>query len=126
MKFENLFFAHRGVHDNIKIPENSILAFKEALNNNLNIELDVQLTKDNILIVFHDSNLKRMTGIDKNIHELTYNELVNLKLLNTNERIPTLKDVLELIKGQIILDIEIKDTKKINIICNKLVEELDV
>jgi hypothetical protein len=96
MKFENLFFAHRGVHDNIRIPENSIIAFKEALNNKLNIELDVQLTKDNILIVFHDNNLKRMTGIDKNINELTYNELRNLKLLNTNEHIPTFKDVLEL------------------------------
>ena len=63
MEFQNLIFAHRGVHNNIDIPENSLLSFKKALKNNLNIEIDVQLTKDNVLIVFHDNNFKRMTGI---------------------------------------------------------------
>jgi len=58
MKLDNLLFAHRGVHNNVDIPENSIKAFKYAIENNLNIELDVQLTKDNTLVVFHDENLK--------------------------------------------------------------------
>lgn len=124
MKFDNLLFAHRGVHNNIDIPENSIKAFKQALKNNLNIELDIQLTKDNVLVVFHDSNLKRMTNIDKDLNELTYNKIKKLKLLNTNQTIPTLKEVLNIINGKVILDIEIKDTKKIDIVCKKLVDEL--
>ena len=126
MKFETLLFARRGVHNNIDIPENSIKAFKQALKNNLNIELDIQLTKDNVLVVFHDSNLKRMTNIDKNLNELTYSELKNLKLLNTNATIPTLKEVLNTVNGKVTLDIEIKDNNKINLTCKKLVEELEI
>ena len=67
MKFENLLIAHRGIHDNIDIPENTLQAFKKAVKNNISIELDVQLTKDNVLVIFHDDNLKRMTGINKTI-----------------------------------------------------------
>ena len=63
--------AHRGMFDNKKIPENSIKAFKKALKYNYSIELDVQLTKDNILVVFHDENLKRMTNIDKLLKDTT-------------------------------------------------------
>ena len=124
MNFDNLIFAHRGVHNNIDIPENSIKAFKEALKNNLNIELDIQLTKDNKLVVFHDENLKRMSNVNKTLNELTYFEIKKLKLLETNETIPTFKEVLNIINKEIILDIEIKDTKKMDIICNKLVNEL--
>ena len=64
MKIPNNKIAHRGMFDNIKIPENSLSSFKKALKYNYSIELDIQLTKDNILVVFHDSNLKRMTGIN--------------------------------------------------------------
>ena len=124
MKFDNLLFAHRGVHNNIDIPENSIKSIKQALKNNYNIELDIQLTKDNILVVFHDENLKRMTNIDKNLNELTYSEIKKIRLLKTNETIPTLKEVLNIVNGKVILDIEIKDTKKIDIVCKKLVDEL--
>ena len=125
MKLDNLLFAHRGSHNNIDNPENSIKAFKLALKNNLNIELDLQLTKDNILVVFHDKNLKRMTGIDKNLNELNYNELKTLKLNNTNETIPTFTEILKLVNGKVILDIEVKNTKKINLICKEIAKELD-
>ena len=124
MKFDNLSFAHRGVHNNIDIPENSLKAFKLALINKLNIELDIQLTKDNILVVFHDKNLKRMASINKNLNELTYKEIKKIKLLKTNQYIPTLKEVLDIVNGKVILDIEIKDTNKINLLCEKLVSEL--
>ena len=124
MNFDNLLFAHRGVHNNIDIPENSIKAFKLALKNNLNIELDIQLTKDNVLVVFHDENLKRITDINKKLNELTYKEIKKIKLLKTNQYIPTLKEVLDIINGKVILDIEIKDTNKINLLCEKLVSEL--
>lgn len=125
MEFNNLIFAHRGVHNNIDIPENSIKAFKLAIKNNLNIELDLQLTKDNTLVVFHDANLKRMTNINKNLNNLNYEEIKNIKLLSTNETIPTFKDVLNIVNGKVILDIEIKDTKKIDLTCKKIAEELD-
>lgn len=124
MKIPNNKIAHRGMFDNIKIPENSIAAFKKALKYNYSIELDVQLTKDNILVVFHDDNLKRMTGLDKLIQETNYNELKELKLLDTKEYIPTLKEVLNLINNKVLLDIEVKATKKIKEISTILNNEL--
>lgn len=124
MKLENLIIAHRGVHNNVDIPENSIKAFEYAIKNNLNIELDVQLTKDNVLVVFHDNNLKRMTSNNINLNNLTYSELKHLKLLETNQTIPTLKQVLDIINGTVILDIEIKPCKNFNKTCKKLIEEL--
>lgn len=124
MKIPNNKIAHRGMFDNIKTPENSIASFKKALKYNYSIELDVQLTKDNILVVFHDFNLKRMTGIDKLIADTNYEELKKLKLLNTNEHIPTLDEVLKLINNKVLLDIEIKDTKNIKELTNILKAKL--
>ena len=121
---KNILIAHRGIYNNTDIPENSISAFKKAIKYNYPIELDVQLTKDNILVVFHDKNLKRMTNSDKTVNELTYTQLKNLKLLNTNQTIPTLEQVLNLVNGKIDIYIEIKATKRINKICNVLNEQL--
>ena len=124
MKIPNNKIAHRGMLDNIKTPENSIASFKRALKYNYSIELDIQLTKDNILVVFHDSNLKRMTGIDKLIEDTNYEEIKTLKLLNTNEYIPTLDEVLNLIDNKVLLDIEVKKTKRIKEITNILKDKL--
>ena len=124
MKIPNNKIAHRGMFDNTKTPENSIAAFKKALKYNYSIELDVQLTKDNILVVFHDDNLKRMTGKDLLIEETNYKELKELKLLNTNEHIPTLDEVLNLVNNQVLLDIEVKNTKRIKEITNILKDKL--
>ena len=124
MKIPNNKIAHRGMFDNIKIPENSIASFKKALKYKYSIELDIQLTKDNIPIVFHDSNLKRMTGVDKLIKDTNYEEIKKLKLLNTNEHIPTLDEVLNLVNNKVLLDIEIKSTKRIKEITNILKDKL--
>ena len=124
MKIPNNKIAHRGMFDNIKIPENSLSSFKKALKYNYSIELDVQLTKDNILIVFHDTNLKRMTGVDKLVKDSNYEEIKELKLLNTKEYIPTLDEVLNLINNKVLLDIEVKDTKKIKEITSILKDKL--
>lgn len=121
----NLKIAHRGIHNNKDIPENSTLAFKKAIKQDLPIEFDIRITKDNKLVVFHDDNLKRMTKIDKNIVDLTFDEVRKLYLLNTKEKIPTLKEVLNLVKGKVLLDIEIKDTKKKDIVIELLLEQLD-
>lgn len=75
MKINQNIIAHRGIHNNKDIPENSLLAFKTAVENNYAIELDVQLTKDNVLVVFHDYDLKRMTNKNGLIQDLTYKEL---------------------------------------------------
>ena len=102
-------YAHRGVFDNKKIVENTISAFKKALLDNFNIELDIRVTKDNKIIVFHDENIKRLTNIDRLVRNMTYDELKNIKLLNTNDRIPLLEEVLTLVKDNVTLLIEIKD-----------------
>ena len=99
--------AHRGIH-NEAIPENSMKAFSLALKKNIPIEFDVHILKDKNIVVFHDDNLKRMTNKDKFIKECTYEEIKDLKLKNTNEKIPLLKDVLKLVDCKVLLDIELK------------------
>lgn len=105
---DELFIAHRGFF-NEEAPENSIAAFKLAIERGYAIEFDVQLLKDDTLIVFHDKNLKRTTGLDKDITEVNYTDIMNLKLLNSNEKIPTLQEVLDLVNGQVPLMIEFKN-----------------
>ena len=72
---KNKIIAHRGIFNNIDIPENSMKAFEKALKLDYPIELDVQLTKDNVLVVLHDLSLKRMTGNSLILQELTYDEI---------------------------------------------------
>lgn len=91
------------------IPENSMQAFKRAVDGGFGIELDVQLTKDRRLVVFHDKTLKRMCGADRKIHECTYEELQSYGLAGTQERIPLFKDVLKMVGGRVPLIVEIKE-----------------
>ena len=106
--------AHRGYHNIEKgIPENSLKAFEEAIKKNYIIELDVHILKDGEIIVFHDDNLKRMTGTDRKIKDLCYNEIKKSTLLNTNQKIPLLKEVLELVNGKVPIIIEIKNEAKV-------------
>lgn len=106
--FKGKLIAHRGVYNNIDIIENSIPAFIKAIENNYAIETDLQLTKDNKVVVFHDDKLTRICGIDKYVDELTLDEIKKLSLLNTNETIPTLKEFLSLVDGKVPLCLEIK------------------
>jgi len=106
---KGLYLVHRGLHSMEKgVPENSMLSFKQAIIHYRDIEIDIQLLKDGEVVVFHDSNLKRMTGVDKYLYDCTYEEIKNLKLLGTEETIPLLKDVLDLVRGRVLLDIEFK------------------
>ena len=107
--FSNHLFAHRGLYDNAcLVPENSLLAFQRAINNGYGIELDVQLTKDNVPVVAHDYSLQRLTGDNVLISSLTYEELITYRLFDTNEHIPTLHEALKLINGQVPVMIELK------------------
>ena len=121
---KGIMIAHRGIFDNKKIPENSMKAFSYALELGYAIELDVHILKDNNIIVFHDDNLKRMTGIDKDLKNCTYDEIKHFTLLNSKERIPLLCDVLKQIDGKVLLDIELKFDTKIGRLEKKLMEML--
>lgn len=118
---KNNLIAHRGLHNKI-IPENSIPAFKEAIKKKYIIEFDVHILKDNNVVVFHDDNLKRLTGIDKKIKDTTYNEIKNLKLNNTENYIPLLEDVLKLVNGRVPLLIELKFDNKVGLLEDKLID----
>ncbi len=114
--FEQKLFAHRGLHNNESdAPENSMKAFAKAVAAGYGIELDVQLTKDDIPVVFHDYTLKRICDEEGKICDYTFEELQNFHLKDTEERIPLLADVLKLVNGKVPLIVEIKieytDTK---------------
>lgn len=117
--------AHRGLH-NEKYTENGMLAFKNAIDNNVSFELDVHLTKDNDLIVCHDSELKRTTGKEGIIEDLTVEEIKkNYKLLDGSE-IPTLKEVMELNNEQVPMVIELKVYRKnYKPLSKRLIKELE-
>ena len=124
MKLDGLMIAHRGIFDNKQIPENSLLSFSKAIQLNYPIELDVQLTKDKQLVVFHDLSLERMCGTKKFISDLTLQELRNYSLLSTDEKIPSLQEVLDLVCGRVLLDIEVKHSSSIDVIASILLEVL--
>ena len=103
------FIAHRGFHNKKEgIPENSLLSFEKAIEKNLPIEIDIHLTRDGKVVVFHDDNTKRMCGIDRKVEEYTLEEIKKLKLLSTDQKIPTLEECLELVDGKVFLLIEFK------------------
>ena len=122
--FKNKFIAHRGLHSS-SIPENSLLSFQKALVNNYAMEFDLTITKDEKVVVFHDDNLLRLCNVDKDIEDVTYSYLQELSLHNSNEKIPLLKEVLDLVNGKIALIIEIKKHKSIGVLENNIVKLLN-
>lgn len=100
-------YAHRGLHDQ-QLPENSMAAFRAALDAGYGIELDIHLMKDGNLAVIHDASLKRTAGADVKIEDLTVEELVNYRLGGTEEYIPLFQEVLDLFAGKAPLIVELK------------------
>lgn len=104
--------AHRGLHDReLGIPENSLPAFARAVEHGKAIELDLHATADNRLVVLHDFQLKRMTGVPGIVEEWTLEDLRKLRLQGTDAQIPTLDEVLELVNGKVPLLLEIKSER---------------
>ena len=109
-------FAHRGYHSRCligskkSIPENSLGAFKLAIENNLSIEMDIHLTKDLEIIVFHDFFLGRLTTKTGFVSSKNSNYIKQAKLSN-NESVPTIEDALNLIDGRVPILLEIKFSK---------------
>lgn len=107
--FLGVCFAHRGLYDpEAGIPENSLPAFRRAAEAGYGIELDVRLSGDGVPIVFHDANLSRMCAIDQRAGALSWQKLREYPLAGTQERIPTLAEVLQLVDGRVPLLVEIK------------------
>jgi len=118
--------AHRGLHTkDQRIPENSLLAFKRALEKGYAIELDVNLTKDSVVVAFHDYSLKRICGDDRNIDEITYHELKDLTLFHTKETVSTLKEVIECVHGKVPLLIELKPHGHVKNLCRETMNILN-
>lgn len=117
--------AHRGYHNNKKgILENSVLAFKKAIDNKYLIELDVRLTKDQKLVVFHDDNLKRVCGVNKRVKDLTYRELLKYNLFDTTLKVPLFSDVIKLVNGRVPILIETKYHNRYGVLEKILINEL--
>ena len=110
--YHEVYICHRGLYNNKDVPENSLMAFRKSVENGYGIELDVQITTDDQLVVFHDDSLFRMTGIDKNLNDCSYEELQQYPLLDTKETIPLFSDVLKLLKPETPLVIEIKEERR--------------
>ena len=102
-------FAHRALHGAGR-PENSLSAIRAAVDAGFGIEVDVQLTADHAAMVFHDYEMARLTGTPGPIQAREAASLASTFLLGgTNEKIPRLEEILEIIAGRVPLTIEIKD-----------------
>lgn len=118
-------YAHRGFHDNNSdAPENSLAAFELAVEKGYGIEMDVQITKDMVPVVFHDYDLLRSCGVDKKISELDYNELREYRLFESKERIPTLREALNCVNGKVPIIVELKIPWNPNNTCEAVSKEL--
>jgi len=102
--------AHRGLHNNKNVIENTIESFELAMQYNYSIEFDIVLSKDGEVMVFHDYDLNRLAGLNKLIKNCTSNELRNIKLLGTNSVISSIDEVLYKINGKVPILIEIKES----------------
>ena len=115
---KNKFYAHRGLFDNESdAPENSLAAFQKAVEAGYGMEMDVQLTKDDQLVVFHDATLKRMCGVEGNVWDYTLEELKQFKLAKTDETIPSFEEVLNLVAGRTPLIVEYKLDRPLTKVC---------
>lgn len=117
--------AHRGLHRGMEIPENSLSAFEAAIKKGFPIEFDIQITKDEELIVFHDDDLLRLTGREGRVDQTEWEVLKDLKLFGTNQSIPHFREVLEFINGRVPLLIELKSLKHHGVMEPKVIELLD-
>lgn len=99
--------AHQGLHS-AESPENTVGAFEAAVEAGYPIECDIVLTRDGVPIVFHDQNLRRLTGRDIAIEDVDWADIRDLQILDSDEGIPRLADLLETVDGRVPLMIELK------------------
>jgi glycerophosphoryl diester phosphodiesterase len=122
---KNTFICHRGLHDGSSTcPENSLCAFERAVRKGLAIECDVQLLADDGIAVFHDNNMKRMTGVDLNISQCSAGQVRRMRFAGSDQRVPLLNDMLDLVGGDVPLLIELKGFGSMGRFCKVLLSTL--
>ena len=120
LPFQGVNFAHRGLHTRDKsIPENSLPAFERAARAGYGMELDVQLSKDGQVVVFHDDTLDRVCGVHARVDEKTWAELRELRLCGTEYGIPLFSEVLNTVRGRGPLIVELKNGRRNRELCEK-------
>lgn len=117
-------YAHRGLHGD-GIPENSRTAFARAAEAGVGIELDVQLSRDGVVTVFHDYTLARMTGKEGKLCEYDSAALSAITLADTDETIPTFAEVLELVDGRVPILVELKGESTDSSLCARVAALLE-
>lgn len=101
--------AHRGLYDEARgRPENSLPAFEYAAARGVPIELDVQLARDGLLVVVHDTNLARVAGFDAPVAEVDRADLRRLRIGSSGEPIPTLADALAAVAGRVPIVVDVR------------------
>lgn len=112
------YYAHRGLHDRAAgIPENSLVAFRQAVEQGYGAEMDLQLSTDGKVVVFHDSKLDRLCGRPGRLEDLSWAEITQLKLLGTDHTPPLFTDVLDTFGGRAPLIIELKTGRHNDALC---------
>lgn len=112
--------AHRGLHSKDKsVPENSLPAFRAAAENGYGVELDIQLSKDGQVVVFHDDTLDRVCGVHGRVDAFTLAELRAMRLCGTDETIPLLTEVFDVMAGKTPMIIELKTGPRNHELCEK-------
>lgn len=119
-------YAHRGLHTKPEIPENSMHAFRLAVDEGFGIELDVHLTADDKLAVIHDASLKRTASIDLLIEEISLAKAQEFYLEKSQERIPDFEEFLRMVDGKIPLIIELKTVGgNTDALCKRMMKALE-
>ncbi|PKM68959.1 MAG: hypothetical protein CVU94_04900 [Firmicutes bacterium HGW-Firmicutes-19] len=120
------YCAHRGLHNKeMGVEENSPTAFQLAIDAGLNIEMDIRITKDQQLIVFHDGEGKRMLSIDENIENLTLTDILTANIGSSRDKVMTFQEFLTMVSGKVGLIIEIKATSNNDNVARLCAEILD-
>lgn len=114
-------YAHRGLHTRDKhVPENSLAAFDAAVQAGYGIELDVQLSQDGEVVVFHDDTLNRVCGVDGRVDAYPLEALQKMSLCGTHETIPLFTQVLDTVHSKVPLIVELKTGPRRKELCEKV------
>lgn len=122
---KNALIAHRGLHSKDgAIPENSRLSFEHAIEQGFAIELDVNVLKDGTVVAFHDYQLNRLCNDPRTVDDIGYEDLEDLTLLDSHQKIMTMEEVLALVDGKVPLLIELKPHGNVMLLCESLMNSL--
>ena len=122
--FANRSYAHRGLH-NAEIPENSLPAFTAAAQAGYGIELDLHMSKDGKIVVFHDDDFFRMCSDKRRVEQTGYQQMRKLRLAGTEYTIPLLSQVLDIVDARVPLIVEFKHRKDYKPFCDAAIKILD-